>query len=707
MCKTEDFLTTEDKNFHPTDVFEDADGSLIVIDTGGWFRIGCPTSQIARPEFKGAIYRVRKDDMPLMTPQRVAQLRGFSVNWSKAALMPLAQMLPARPELREQAIQELARRGKASLPVLDRITEANPFPSTIQNAIWCATRIEEPEARTFVRRWLKDKDLGVQLTAIHSAGLHRDAKALATLSWIVSHESHPAVTRQAATALGRLKNADAIGPIMDALGFDGDRFREHALIYALIQIDDRKKTAPFLNDRNPRVRRAALIALDQMPNGNLTREELAVHLNPEDPANMKAALDIVASRPKWATEITGILRDMLMPRDPGRAQPETARGLLMALSKESAIQDLTVAALRHADTTPGTRLMLMETVGRAPVAKLPATWLDELGKSLEQPDDALAQAGIAAIRARSLTQFDYQLGVLAHNPRRSAETRVQAFGAIAPRAKGVAGPMLNYLLAQLEPKRPPLLRLAAAKGLSQVKLNDAQLTDLAKHVGAAGPLEMPVLLAAFEKNTSAKVGHALLDALGKAPSLPSVSPAALDRATRDFPDEVRTKADAITKALQPDAGKQKARLDELEPLAKGGSVEQGRDIYFGTKASCSACHAINSKGGGVGPDLGKIGAIRSGRDLLESIVFPSASFARGFEPYVVETKAGKTHSGILARESTDAVYLLTTERVEIRIGREEIEAFAPGRVSIMPQGLETQLSRRELQDLLAYLQSLR
>ena len=156
-----------------------------------------------------------------------------------------------------------------------------------------------------------------------------------------------------------------------------------------------------------------------------------------------------------------------------------------------------------------------------------------------------------------------------------------------------------------------------------------------------------------------------------------------------------------------DAGKQKARLDDLEPLLKGGSIEQGRDIYFGTKASCSACHAVNNRGGGVGPDLGKIGAIRSGRDLLESIVFPSASFARGFETYVVETKAGKTQSGILARESTDAVYLLTTERVEIRIPRDEIETFLPGRVSIMPQGLDTQLTRRELQDLLAYVQSLR
>jgi hypothetical protein len=48
-----------------------------------------------------------------------------------------------------------------------------------------------------------------------------------------------------------------------------------------------------------------------------------------------------------------------------------------------------------------------------------------------------------------------------------------------------------------------------------------------------------------------------------------------------------------------------------------------------------------------------------------------------------------------------------TERVEIRIGRDEIETFVPGRVSIMPQGLDAQLTRFELRDLLAYLRSLR
>src|SRR5262249_61421831 len=58
--RNEDFLISEDPDFYPTDVLQDADGSLLVVNTGGWFRIGCPTSQVAKPEIKGALYRVRR-----------------------------------------------------------------------------------------------------------------------------------------------------------------------------------------------------------------------------------------------------------------------------------------------------------------------------------------------------------------------------------------------------------------------------------------------------------------------------------------------------------------------------------------------------------------------------------------------------------------------------------------------------------------------
>ena len=701
-CKTEDFLTTEDKNFHPTDVFEDADGSMIVIDTGGWFRIGCPTSQIARPELKGAIYRVRRADAA-----QIPDPRGLKLDWTGAdAASLIARLDDPRFAVRDRAIDDLARRGKDNLPLLEKALRTHASSRLCQNLVWTLTRIEDAEARRVVRLAIKDKNLNVKLAAIHSAGLYRDAKAAPALIGILGGD-HPAAQRQAATALGRIRGADAIEPIMDALRMPGDRFREHALIHALIQIDNRKKTAPFLADRDPALRRAALIALDQMPNGELTREELAAQLEGGDKALERAVLDIVAARPKWAGEITGLLQDWLAAPNPDAQRLENVRGLLLALGKESAIQDLMVKSLASQTTARGTRLVLIDTMGNAPVAKLPPAWLAELGKTLDADDDAVARQGITAIRARSLASFDVKLERMVRDERRAPETRLHAFGAVAARLKSLDEPAFGFLLAQLKDDRPPLLRLAAAKGLGQANLSAGQLDQLTRPVANVGPLELPALLSAFEKNTSADVGQALLAALGKNPSLVSLTPAAIEKAVQQCPENVRLQAVKLAIRVQPDAGKQKERIDEFLPTTGGGSVEQGRDIFFGTKASCSACHAINNKGGGVGPDLGKIGAIRSGRDLLEAILFPSASFARGFEPYFVETKSGKTHSGILARESADAIHLQTTERVEIRIQRDEIETFAPGRVSIMPQGLETQLSRHELRDLLAYLQSLR
>ena len=55
-----DFVTSDNVDFHPTDVLMDADGSLLVIDTGGWYKLCCPTSQLWKPDVLGGIYRVRR-----------------------------------------------------------------------------------------------------------------------------------------------------------------------------------------------------------------------------------------------------------------------------------------------------------------------------------------------------------------------------------------------------------------------------------------------------------------------------------------------------------------------------------------------------------------------------------------------------------------------------------------------------------------------
>ena len=146
-------------------------------------------------------------------------------------------------------------------------------------------------------------------------------------------------------------------------------------------------------------------------------------------------------------------------------------------------------------------------------------------------------------------------------------------------------------------------------------------------------MELDRLLEPFAQSTDEKVGLALLAAL-KAVAGP-VEPARRDAqaAAGEVPRPRSSKqAEELYAALDADAAKQQAQLEELLAALKDGDVRRGQAVFNSTKAACAACHAIGYLGGKVGPDLTRIGQIRTERDLLEAIVFPSASFVRSYEP---------------------------------------------------------------------------
>jgi putative heme-binding domain-containing protein len=188
-------------------------------------------------------------------------------------------------------------------------------------------------------------------------------------------------------------------------------------------------------------------------------------------------------------------------------------------------------------------------------------------------------------------------------------------------------------------------------------------------------------------------------------SLTSLSAGGLSAALAKFPPDVQQSAAGLLAKINPDAGAQKAHLAELAPLLTGGNPNRGQSVFFGKTAACATCHAALGNGAHVGPDLSKIASIRSGRDLLESLVYPSASFARGYEPFIVQTKTGQTYAGVLAGDSPETITLRTP--AEVRIPRSSVKLMRQDRVSIMPQGLDAQLKPDELKDLLAFLQSLK
>jgi putative heme-binding domain-containing protein len=400
--------------------------------------------------------------------------------------------------------------------------------------------------------------------------------------------------------------------------------------------------------------------------------------------------------------VLGLLRGWLAEENP---RPEL-EGVVTGFSKDAGVQDLVALALRNPSTSPELRLVLLETMARAPLDRLPPTWGAELRWSLDHADPRIVRQAVAAIRAFGLPDFDAALLALARDEKRDDDLRVEAFAAAAPRVAPDPA-LFAFLQKCLAPERPALQRVAAAQGLGSTTLPEAQLVSLAASLGKAGPLELPKLVSAWERTRSANAARKLLAALEKAASFESLSADGLRKAVEPQPDEVRAAAAPLLKRLEVDTEAMKAKLAELDVVLRDGDPARGRDVFLGPRAACTSCHALNGQGARVGPDLTKIGSIRTAKDLLEAVVFPSSSFARGYEPWRIRTKDGAVLDGLIVRETADAITLLQADRSEKRVSRAAVDQIQQSRTSVMPQGLDQQLTRRELQDLVAFLASLK
>ena len=107
----------------------------------------------------------------------------------------------------------------------------------------------------------------------------------------------------------------------------------------------------------------------------------------------------------------------------------------------------------------------------------------------------------------------------------------------------------------------------------------------------------------------------------------------------------------------------------------------------------------------MGPDLTRIGAIRSERDLLEAIVYPSASIARYHETIKVLTDSGKVASGLLVKETVDKIFLASESGVLQPVRIKDIEEIRYSSVSLMPEGFDRELKPQEIADLVVFLKA--
>ncbi len=72
---------------------------------------------------------------------------------------------------------------------------------------------------------------------------------------------------------------------------------------------------------------------------------------------------------------------------------------------------------------------------------------------------------------------------------------------------------------------------------------------------------------------------------------------------------------------------------------------------------------------------------------------------------LITTQDGKTINGVIHDETTQEYIIATGPDQIARVRRDDIDEMQPSKVSIMPAGLDKQLSPQELADLVAFLKS--
>jgi putative heme-binding domain-containing protein len=715
-----DFLVSDNTDFHPTDVLEDADGSLLIVDTGGWYKLCCPTSQLYKPDVPGAIYRVRRKGVkPMSDP------RGLKIEWAKLTLGQLGELLPNdRAPVAQRAIHELALRGAAAIPALRQILRSS-VEAQRRNAVWTLARINTREAREAINEmFARGGNSGMQAddsatrAALYVVGLWRDQETVddrlgrmfaTQIAFSDASGSRNLVTRRfAAEALGR-SGAKISGTQMllrNASYEPMDRSLEHAIAYALIQLDDVGQVRASLRSSSPQARRIALIALDQMSDGKLTAVEITPLLASTNALLRETAAWLVSRHPEWGDALASFFAEQL--EAVSSATHASLQAQLEQFARNAAVQSLLVNTISSSNTTA--QVLALRALGRSGVKELPAAWTSAVTQSLLSSDRVVVGAAVSLARsvpAKNNDEFNAALVATAERGDLPSAARMSAAAAVPGGIKNLSEPLYSRLLSTLLNGATVSERGDAASALARGRLSNARLSELAAHLKRVGPMELPKVLPAFARATNETLGLKLVESLRASKSAQALRAEVLKPAITNFPASVHANADALLASLNTDAAQQRKQIDEMLASLKGGDVRRGQGIFNSVKAACSSCHAIGYLGGNVGPDLTRVGQVRSERDLLEALVFPSASFVRSYEPVIVSTKSSDEVSGILKKDSADEIVLVTGPNAEQHIARSDVADIRPGMVSVMPSGLADQLSKEELADLLAFLKAAR
>jgi putative membrane-bound dehydrogenase-like protein len=475
----------------------------------------------------------------------------------------------------------------------------------------------------------------------------------------------------------------------------------------------------LLDDKSPRVReQAVVLAEPRLPaSGKIQSRLLELARDPDERLRDQVALSLGAWNDDRVVEpLAGIARS--------RASDQWTRAAVASAVPTRAGKLLARLLDGPQDATGGLPLMMIDLASIVGARQDPAevtaclTALQTASARPGRPDPLRLLAAIAdgmARRGKSLNDFVAKLrdaqrdlrdwidlmfraaAAIVSDSRASSKARLSAIQVLASGSWETAGPVLS---AVLDDDAEQDLRLAAVRSLA------------AHSAAEAAPVLLkpwrrytPVLRREVAEVLARQPDRALL--LIAAVEAGEVKPADLDptvmrRLTSHAKSEIRDRAKKALEASLP--ADRKEVLEKYQAALKTESdARRGREVF--TK-NCATCHAVAGVGVNVGADISDTRGKTPGQ-LLNDILNPNAAVDGNFIEYLVTLKNGKQISGVIAGETAAGLTLKRAQNQTDTVLRSEIEEVQSTGRSLMPEGLEKQITIAEMADLIAFLKNWR
>ncbi|HBV63122.1 MAG TPA: hypothetical protein DEF45_08895 [Rhodopirellula sp.] len=249
------------------------------------------------------------------------------------------------------------------------------------------------------------------------------------------------------------------------------------------------------------------------------------------------------------------------------------------------------------------------------------------------------------------------------------------------------------LLALLSSNEPIEIQTATTKILTPT--NPQKI--LMRFTGMSPRVRTAAVESLLSRESTAR---ALLSALStKAIPINSLSLLHRQRLTSHPDKELQVEAKKLFDSSQTSEERTQLISEYQSSISPNGEISLGKQIFT---QHCGTCHHFKGIGNKVGPDLTTL-KNRSANALVTAILDPGAAVEDKYLSYSVLTFDGVVHAGIIAGETSTAIELLLADGKTQTILRSDIERLQTTGQSLMPEGMEKNITPEHMTHLIAFL----